>query len=97
MSTGQQIVSLLVLSTHFVLAAIGTRVLLKSAILTTKRRQYNLILIWIIPFIWYLLVRTIHKRTPGSHEEPVKNDVSSNNSYESGLGAPGSNISNRGY
>lgn len=94
MTTGQQILSLLILLTHVVLASIGTRVLLKSTILTTKRIHYNLILLWTIPFIWYLLVRAIHKRTPGSHEVRIKNDVSSSVFHESGAGAPETNIKN---
>ena len=96
MTSGQQIISLLFILTHIVLSLIGTSILLKSNILTAKRRRYNLILLWTIPFIWYLLIRAIHKMTPGSHEVPIKNDVSSNGSYESGLGAPGTGISTRG-
>jgi len=96
MTTGQQILLLLMTLTHVILSFLGTNILLRSNILTTKRRRYNLILLWTIPYIWYLLVRTIHKKTPGSHEVPIKNDVSSNSSYESGLGAPGTGIGNRG-
>ncbi|HMT27693.1 MAG TPA: hypothetical protein PKD91_00295 [Bacteroidia bacterium] len=95
MTTGQKLLLLLIPLTHVWLSLKGTRILLKSTILTAKRRQYNIILLWTIPIVWYLLVRTIHKRTPGSHEVPVKNDVSSNNLFESGVGAPGAGIRNR--
>lgn len=80
--------------THVILSFVGTSILLRSNILTTKRRRYNLILLWTIPYIWYLLVRTIHKKTPGSHEVPIKNDVSSRVFHESGAGAPETNIRN---
>ena len=95
MTTGQLILFILITLTHVIFSVVGTSILLKSKNLANERRRYNIILLWTIPLIWYLLVRTIHKRTPGSHEVPIKNDVSSNNSYESGLGAPGANISNR--
>jgi hypothetical protein len=96
MSKGQLIILLLLLVTHVILSIVGTRILLKSVILTTKQRRLNLILLWAIPVIWYLFVKTIYKRTPGSHEVPIKNDVSGKTFYESGLGAPGANIGNQG-
>lgn len=94
MTPGQQILLLLTLLTHVVLASIGTRVLVKSTVLPIKRIRYNLILLWLFPFVWYLLVRAVHKRTPGSHEVPIKNDVSSSVFHESGAGAPETNIKN---
>ena len=96
MTQGQQTAFLILVLIHFVLSIIGTRVLLKTAILTRLQKRLNLILLWTLPVIWYLFVKTIYKKTPGSHEVPVKNDVSSNNSYESGIGAPGAGIGNRG-
>lgn len=97
MNTGQLIILITVLLIHLILAILGTLQLSKSTRFTKIQIRYNIILLWIIPFLWYLLIRIMHKKIPGSHEVPIKNDVSSNNSYESGLGAPGAGISNRGY
>ncbi len=82
----EQIVFILLLMTHVVLSLVATRVISKSNILTRRQKWINLFLVWTIPFVWFLVIRTLHKKIPGSFEIPTKNDVSSNNFYESGLG-----------
>jgi len=94
MTTGQQIVTIALILAHVILASIGTKTVLKSTILTRRQIRINLILLWTIPLIWYLLVKTVHKKTPGSHEVPIKDDVTNNPFHESGAGAPYTNIKN---
>lgn len=96
MTIGQSILFISLLLTHIIISSIGTLVLIKSILLTRRQKLLNLILLWTIPVVWYFLIKSVHKKTPGSHEVPIKNDVSSRTFYESGLGAPGAGISNRG-
>lgn len=77
---------------HVLLSIIGTNTLRKSTLLSKRQRVYNSILVWLIPLIGFLLVRATHKKTPGSQEEPIKNDVSSRVFHESGAGAPSATI-----
>jgi len=97
MTTVQKILCVTFFLTYLIIAIAGTKILLKSKILTGRQKFYNFILLWTVPIIWFIIVKAIHKRTRGSHEVPIKNDVSSNSNSESGLGAPGAGISNRGY
>ena len=71
---------------HMMFALIGSWKLYKSNILTHRQKMINAILLWLIPFIWYLLIESLHKKTPGSHEVPKKDDVSNNPFHESGKG-----------
>lgn len=46
----------------------------KNTIFEGKRKKLHLILIWVIPFVWIMLLKSILKRTPGSHEFQDKKD-----------------------
>jgi len=59
-------------------------VLNKSIFLTRRQKIINLTLIWLIPFIWVLFLRTFFKPNPGSHQ--VRRTGDSGNFTESGLG-----------
>jgi hypothetical protein len=37
-------------------------------------KTFHLILIWIIPFLWILLLKGFTKSTPGSHQMDVKQE-----------------------
>ena len=83
-----KIILILLLLAHIVLSLIETRRIIKTVMLDKKQKKINIILQWIIPFLWFILINSLLKTTPGSFEVPVKNDVSSNNYYESGKGNP---------
>ena len=85
---------LIVLLIHAILAVVGTRVLLKNTILTLRQRKLNLILLWAIPIIWYLIIKTLHKSVLGSYEVSIKNDISSNQFHESGSGSTFTSMDN---
>lgn len=57
---------------------------LSKNIFLTRRQTINLILIWIIPFIWVLFLKTFFEPTPGSHQ--IKRKKDSDSFAESGLG-----------
>ena len=95
MTLGNLVILAPIAIAHIVLATQGTKLLLKSRILNPTRIRYNIVLLWTIPILWYILIKVIHQKNPGSHEVPIKNDRSSNNFYESGLGGPGTGIGNR--
>lgn len=43
-------------------------VLVKSPLFTGNLKMFHLIMIWIIPFFWILLLQAISKTAQGSHE-----------------------------
>jgi len=49
-----------------------------------KEKSAHQILIWVIPFFWIIIIRTLMKPTPGSHEFRKKDE--DGGFYESGLG-----------
>lgn len=49
-----------------------------------RRKLMHNILIWIIPFLWIIIIKTITKPTPGSYNFKKKGE--DNSFYESGLG-----------
>lgn len=49
-----------------------------------RQKLTHEILIWLIPFIWIVIVKTIIKPTPGSHDYKRKDE--DGGFYESGLG-----------
>lgn len=58
--------------------------ILKNRLLTKKQKKLNLILIWLVPFVWILFLKTFFKPNPGSHQ--VKNKRDPKSFTESGLG-----------
>lgn len=46
----------------------------KNTIFEGKRKKLHKILIWVIPFVWIMFLKSILKRTPGSHEFQEKKD-----------------------
>lgn len=76
------IATLIILYLYFSLK--GTNKILRTVYLDKNKRLINLILIWLIPFLWYFIVMHILSKTPGSHEVKVKNDFTSNNFYDGG-------------
>jgi len=59
-------------------------VLFRNVYLTKRQKNINLILIWLIPFIWILFLKTFFQSTPGSHQVKIKKNPDS--FTESGLG-----------
>lgn len=61
--------------------------LYKTNLLSNSKKFFNVLLVWLLPFIWTVLIKEIiFNRTNGSHEVGVKNDVSSNHFHESKKG-----------
>jgi hypothetical protein len=44
----------------------------KAMIYSPKQKRLHSILIWLIPFIWIILLKSLSKPTPGSHHYPNK-------------------------
>lgn len=59
----------------------------KTIIFTKKQKILNILVLLLFPFFWSALIFYLLKKQPGSHEITVKNDVSTNSFYESGLGS----------
>jgi hypothetical protein len=58
-----------------------------------RQKNVHLILIWLIPFIWVLLLKSLNKPTPGSHyfsekrrENTLENIDGDSTFHESGKG-----------
>jgi hypothetical protein len=46
----------------------------KNPIFSTEAKRFHLIMIWIIPFIWILILKTLESTTPGSFEIEKKSE-----------------------
>ena len=46
----------------------------KNIIFTGKVKLIHLIMIWLIPFLWILILKSLIKSSPGSYEVENKND-----------------------
>ena len=93
--TSFQYILVALLIAHVAFASIAIVKLITTIQLSKKQKIYNVVAIIIFPFFWSVLIIYMFKKERPSYEEEVKNDVSSNNFYESGLGAPGGGISTR--
>ena len=69
---------------HIILSAVATTQISKSILFTKKQKVINISLLWLVPFLWFLTIKMIHKPSPGSASIPKKNDISSNNFYDQG-------------
>ena len=78
------LVLILVAIIYFVYTIRFARELKASRLFSKKVKTLHLIIIWLIPFLWILLLKNLIKPTPGSHEFQDKKTVDS--FTESGLG-----------
>lgn len=78
---------------HFGLSIYGTIQIRNAIIYDERKKQINIIMLWVIPFIWFWITQSMLKRTPGSFEISEKRE--DNSFYESGAGAPYTNIKDR--
>lgn len=62
------IITLIAVLAYLVFTIRYSFVLAKSPLFTGGLKTFHLIMIWIIPFFWILLLQAISKTTPGSHE-----------------------------
>ena len=46
----------------------------KNIIITGKAKCFHLIMIWVIPFFWIMLLKAMLKPVPGSHKMDNKNE-----------------------
>jgi hypothetical protein len=51
-----------------------SRSLKKNIVFSKRIRLFHLIMIWLIPFVWALLLKALTKSAPGSHEVEEKED-----------------------
>lgn len=84
---------LFIISIYLFLSIIGTLKVKNAITLDENQKRSNILLLWVLPFIWYWVVIAFLKRNPGSFEVPDKKEE--NTFYESGNGAPGAGIKNR--
>ena len=56
----------------------------KNIVFTGQLKKFHFIMIWVVPFLWIFLLKSLMKPTPGSHKFKVKKDPDS--FTESGLG-----------
>jgi hypothetical protein len=64
----------IVLSAHIGYAISVMPKLRESVIFSKKLKVVHLILMWIIPFLWSLLIVMLTKRSPGTDEEELTFD-----------------------
>ena len=60
-----------------------TIVFSKNNFFTGRRKIFHLIMIWLIPFLWTLLLKTVIKPTPGSYQIDEKKDEEYKDNKES--------------
>ena len=84
----EKYIYIIILVAHIILSIIGTVRIKRTIVFDTQKKKINTWLLWLVPFIWYFLINDVISTIPGSEDMPVKNDVSSDNFHESGLGAP---------
>ena len=58
---------------YFIFTFRYSRILRKSLLFTSKLRLFHMVMIWIIPFVWVLILIALSKQTPGSYE--VENKI----------------------
>ncbi len=46
-----------------------------NKIFTGKIKVFHLVMIWLIPFVWILMLKSLTTSTPGSHEVKDKNSL----------------------
>jgi putative Ca2+/H+ antiporter (TMEM165/GDT1 family) len=71
---------------HLVCALLAIIKVIKTIQLSKKQKIWNVIGVIFVPFLWALLIFYMFKEELPSYEIEEKNDVSSNNFYESRKG-----------
>jgi hypothetical protein len=46
----------------------------KTSVFTGGRKTFHMLMIWLIPFIWILLLKAFFKPVPGSHQIPNRRE-----------------------
>lgn len=76
--TKQQIIQVIILSAIAIFYLIFTTRYFfkfkKSIVFTKAIKTLHLIMIWVVPFIWILILSALTKTTPGSHEIEKKEE-----------------------
>lgn len=58
--------------THVLLSIVGTIAIQKTSLLDSQKKKLNLILLWVIPFIWFFLLKQILKQTQNTDTKVSK-------------------------
>jgi hypothetical protein len=77
----------LIIIAHLACSVFGTYEIRQSILLTRNQKLLNVLFLWLILFLWYLAIKSIHKKSLGSEHFPIKNDKTSDNFYDNGDGA----------
>ena len=72
----QNLIISLLLIFYFIITIRYFFILKKNILFTGKIKTFHLVMIWLIPFIWIFLLKSLTKSTLGSHE--IKNKANSN-------------------
>lgn len=76
--TKQEIIQVFIVSGVIIFYLIFTTryfvTLKKNIIFTGGIKKFHLIMIWIVPFVWILILKALTRTTPGSHEIEQKED-----------------------
>lgn len=67
---------------HILLSIFGAIAIKKTFLFDSQKKRLNIILIWAIPFIWFILIKQILKQTSND----TKKKGSKSNFYESEKG-----------
>jgi hypothetical protein len=86
-STQQYILAILFLIYFICTLIFAIKFKKTPTIFTPKQKQFHSIMIWVIPFLWIILLKSLLKPTPGSHHYPRKKG--DDGFYESGAGSWG--------
>lgn len=85
---------IILLLVHTGLAIYAISKLAKTNMLSKGQKVANTVLIVVVPLLWSVLIYYILRKERGSYEVAIKNDRSSNNFHESGIGTQGTGIGN---
>ena len=67
------IITLLVIG-YLVFTIRHFRLLKKNIVFSRRVKVFHLVMIWLVPFVWALMLRGLTRSTPGSHEVEEKVD-----------------------
>ncbi|MBD1386649.1 hypothetical protein IDJ75_15290 [Mucilaginibacter rigui] len=84
MITGGQILIIIFIAAHLLVAALAIFKTINAPVLSKTQKQFNILLILLLPFIWSVLIYFILKKDIASYEAR-KHINRSTDFYESGI------------
>jgi hypothetical protein len=68
------VIIILFLTSYFFFTIRQFRIIKKNILYTNRIKMVHLIMIWLVPFVWALLLVALSKSAPGSYEVAQKVD-----------------------